>query len=174
MEEIIDILNEEGIKTRKTISKTEAHKEGIYHNTVHLFIINKNKDKILLQKRCKTKKLFPDYWDATVGGHVSSGEEEITSLKREMSEELGLNANDYEILFIDRIKENLKNNGIICNEFVSMYIIIDNVDINNLKFQKEEVEEAKWFTKQQLNNLIKQNKVVPHYKEYKILNEYLN
>ena len=59
MEELVDIFDENaGKKTGKIISKKEAHKKGIWHSAVHLFIINKDKTKTLLQKRCKDKDLF--------------------------------------------------------------------------------------------------------------------
>ena len=175
MEEIIDILNEnDGSKTGQTILKSEAHKNGIFHDTIHLFIINKDKNKVLLQKRCEDKKLFPNLWDASVGGHVSSGEKPIESLKREMQEELGLNIEEYEVIYINRLKESLEDNNIKCNEYVSLYIIYYDIDLNNLKLQKEEVSKVEWFNKEEINNLLKNNEIVPHYEEYKILSDYLN
>lgn len=57
MEELVSVYNEEtGEKTDEIITKTEAHKKGIYHSSIHIIIINKDKTKILLQKRCQDKK----------------------------------------------------------------------------------------------------------------------
>ena len=54
---------------------------------VYAFIIDDNKN-VLLQKRSNTKKLWPNMWDVTVGGHVDSGEFGRQALIREVKEEL--------------------------------------------------------------------------------------
>jgi len=59
--ELIDVLDEKtGEKTGETISKDEAHKIGKWHGSIHILIVNNNKDKTLLQKRCAEKKLYPN------------------------------------------------------------------------------------------------------------------
>ena len=51
MEEYVDILNEiTGEVTGETISKKEAHKTGVWHGSVHIWIISEDKKKILLQR----------------------------------------------------------------------------------------------------------------------------
>ena len=47
------------------------------------------------------------------------------------------------------------------------------IDISDIKLQKEEVSEAKWCSKVELNDFIKNNQIIPHVKEYEILNEIL-
>ena len=44
---------------------------------------------------------------------------------------------------------------------------------NDIILQKEEVKATKWVTKEELNKLVKNNKLVPHHEEYKMLNEFL-
>lgn len=175
MEEMIDILDETtGNLTGKVVSKNEAHKTGLWHGSIHILIVNKDKTKTLLQKRCAQKKLYPNIWDIAVGGHISAGETPFNSATRELQEELGLDINDYDIVEADRIKEQLTNNGIISNEFVSIYIIYGDIDISKIKLQEEEVSEAKWVSKQELNELIKKREILPHVREYEILNTLLD
>ena len=122
--ELIDVLDEKtGEKTGEIISKDEAHKIGIWHGSIHILIISRDKDKTLLQKRCAEKKLYPNTWDIAVGGHISSGEDAITTAKRELEEELGINANSVRLELVDRITEKLANNGVISNEYVSIFVI---------------------------------------------------
>ena len=174
MEEIIDVLDEQtGEKTGETILKSQAHRVGIWHGAIHLLIVSKDKTKTLLQKRCEQKKLYPNTWDVAVGGHISAGEDDLISTKRELQEELGLNPDNYTIERLDRVKETLINNGIISNEFVSLFIIYADIDIKDLKLQVEEVSEAKWVTKKELNNLIKEKAILPHVRDYEILNNIL-
>ena len=67
----------------------------------------------------------------------------------------------------------MNNNGIDSKEFVSMFVIYSDIDINDIKLQKEEVSDVKWITKDEMNKLIKDKKVVPHEEEYNLLNEIL-
>lgn len=175
MDELIDVLDEyTGKKTGQIISRKEAHKTGIWHGAIHIIIVDKKHNKTLLQKRSEQKQLFPNIWDIAVGGHISSGESDFISAKRELEEELGLNPSQYEIKFIEKIKEKLNDNEVINNEYVSIFIIYADIDINNIVLQKEEVSEIKWCTKEELNELIDNQIIIPHIKEYIMLNEILN
>lgn len=172
--ELIDVLDEKtGEKTGEIISKDEAHKIGKWHGSIHILIVNNNKDKTLLQKRCAEKKLYPNTWDIAVGGHISSGEDAITTAKRELEEELGIKANSVELELVDKITEKLVDNGVISNEYVSIFVMYTDIDISDIKLQKEEVSEAKWCSKAELNDFIKNNQIIPHVRQYEILNEIL-
>lgn len=94
--------------------------------------------------------------------------------QRELQEELGLNLKEFDIEKVDRIKEQFNNNGIVSNEYVTIYLVCGNMDLSKINLQEEEVSEAKWCTKNELNELIKQQKIIPHMREYEILNELLN
>ena len=174
MEELVDIYDEiTGEATGEVITKRKAHNEGIWHSAVHLFIVSTNREKTLLQQRCADKDLYANYWDIAVGGHISSGEDGNVSVKRELEEELGLNPDDYKIEYIGKVKEEFNNGGVNSKEFVFDYIIYSDIDINNIKLQKEEVSDVKWVTKEEFNKLIEEGKLVPHHEEYKLLNEIL-
>ncbi len=174
MEEMIDVLDEKtGDLTGEIISKSEAHRTGKWHGSIHILIVNKDKTKTLLQKRCEQKKLYPNMWDIAVGGHISAGETPLISAQRELEEELGLNLNNLDVTEIDKIKEQLSNNGVISNEYVTIYVAYGDIDISKIKLQKEEVSEIKWCSKKELNELIKQEEILPHIREYEILNKLL-
>ena len=174
MEEYVDILDEiTGEKTGEVITKKEAHKTGKWHSAIHIWIISEDNKKILLQKRCPDKNLFPNMWDISVGGHVSSGEETLISAKRELSEELGLNSDNYEFEFVNIIKERFVDRDIVSNEFVTIYKIVNDVNIDDIKLQKEEVSEARWFTKSELETLKDEEKVIPHIEEFELIKDIL-
>lgn len=173
MDEIIDLLDEFGNETNTSISKKEAHQKGLWHKAIHILIINKDKTKTLIQQRCNEKNFYPNMWDISVGGHVSSKEDTLTSAKRELQEELGLDPNNYKLKEIITIKEELENNNIISKEYVTIYLLESDIEITEITLQKEEVSNIKWINKKELNELINNNKMVPHIKEYEILNEIL-
>lgn len=174
MEEYVDILDSvTGEKTGEVITKKEAHRTGKWHSSIHIWIISKDSKKILLQKRCPDKNLFPNMWDISVGGHVSSGEETLISAKRELSEELGLNPENYKFEYVDIIKEKFVDGDIVSNEFVTIYKIISDVNLDSISLQKEEVSEARWFSKSELNNLRDEDKVIPHIEEFDMIYDIL-
>lgn len=174
MEEMIDVLNEQtGEKTGEVISKREAHEKGIWHGSIHVLIVSKDKKKTLLQKRAEGKDLYPNMWDIAVGGHISSGEDDFTSARRELLEELSINIDEIEIKKADRITEQFNNNGVNSNEYVSVFIAYADLEVSSLKLQVEEVSEIKWCTKNELNEFIKRGEIIPHDKELAILNNIL-
>ena len=64
--EILDICNEEGIPTGKTVDRETAHREAIRHRTAHVWIMRNQNGRIqvLLQKRSMT---FGELQDEIVG-----------------------------------------------------------------------------------------------------------
>ena len=174
MDEMIDILDEfTGEKTGEIISKNEAHNKGIWHGPIHILIINNKNNITLFHISCADTQLYPNTWDIAVGGHISAGEDDITSAKRELEEELGLNPEKLKIEKVDRITEKLINNGVISNEYVSIFVVYTDIDINDINLQVEEVSEAKWCTKEELNEFINAKVIIPHVREFELLNKIL-
>lgn len=154
--EYFDVLNECGEFTGEIASREECHEKGLWHRAVYGFIFNKNGD-VLLQKRSKNKKLWPDLWDVTAGGHVLTGEFGAQALIREIKEELGIDVAENEIKYLVGSRStNIKGN-IVNNHFNECYIVTKNVDISNIKLQEEEVSEIKWFTKDEIIKRIDNN-----------------
>lgn len=174
MDEIIDIVDEKtGLPTGQTISKKEAHAKGIWHGAIHILIVNKDKTKTLFQQRCSAKNFYPNTWDISVGGHISKGETPFGAACRELEEELGLKSQNYDLREIATTKESLTYNEIISNEFVTTYLIETDLDISQITLQKEEVSAVKWFTKEEVNQLVKSKENIPHAIAFDILNDVL-
>ena len=87
MEELFDVLDEKGQYIEKVETREKCHKEGLWHKAVVVFVIN-SKKQVLLQRRSPNKKLLPNMWDLTAGGHVLAGEFGFQSIIREAREEL--------------------------------------------------------------------------------------
>ena len=141
-EELIDILDEE-LKPYKTSLKSEAHKNGWLHGSVHIWFYTE-KGEILIQKRSKDKIAFPDVWDVSVAGHISAGEDPISSALREIEEEIGLKISEEALMKIGTFKEKFHHKkNYIDNEVHQIYVSLLKTDIQNLKIQIEEVSEIK-------------------------------
>ena len=172
MGEMVDIYNPDTMeKTGEIIDKSAAHRLGIWHSSIHLIIMNKDKTKVLLQKRSNTKDLYPNTWDISVGGHIMSKESDKEAVKRELKEELGIESSNIEL--VKKYREELNNNGVDSKEIVSLFIMQIDENVEKFKLQKEEVSNIKWFTKIEMENLIKDRKVIPHIEEYNILRNIL-
>ena len=152
MDELIDILTPEGKSTGKTALKSEAHKNGWFHATVHIWLFTADQ-KILLQKRALNKKVFPGLWDISVAGHIAAGEAILSSTKREVFEEIGLKLQDSDLIKIGtRVHQIKHKNGIQDNEHHHVFIAELKVPISDLKIQKEEVADIKLFDLSILKN----------------------
>jgi isopentenyl-diphosphate delta-isomerase len=167
MDELIDILTPEGRSTGKTALKSEAHKNGWFHATAHIWFFTSDK-KILLQKRALTKKVFPGIWDISVAGHIGAGEEVLEGAKREVFEEIGLILEDKDFIKIGtRIHQVNHENGIQDNEHHHVFIAELKTPISELTMQPEEVAGLElWDLKvlKETKNL--ENVLLPRFHEY--------
>jgi isopentenyl-diphosphate delta-isomerase type 1 len=156
MEEFFDVLTEKGQYTGNIETREQCHKQGLWHKAVVVFIIN-SKKQVLLQRRSPNKKMWPNMWDITAGGHVLAGEFGFQAIIREAKEELGLDLYKNDITFIgSAISTNIKGD-IINNHFNECYIARKDIDETELKLQEEEVSEVKWIDKDEIIEKIKDN-----------------
>jgi|TARA_B110000238_G_scaffold197553_1_gene240346 isopentenyl-diphosphate delta-isomerase len=167
MDELIDILTPEGEPTGKTALKSEAHKNGWFHATVHIWLFTSD-EKILLQKRALTKKVFPGIWDISVAGHIGAGEEIIEGAKREVFEEIGLQLKEKDFTKIGtRIHQVKHKNGIQDNEHHHVFIVELKVPISSLTMQEEEVAGLELWDLTVLKNTKNlENVLLPEFHEY--------
>lgn len=155
-EKFDDVLNEFGEFTGEVATREECHKKGLWHRAVYAFIIDKNSN-VLLQKRSEKKKLWPNMWDVTVGGHVDAGEFGRQSLIREVKEELGIDITDDDIKYlVGSSSINIKGD-IINKHYNECYLITKDVDVSKIKLQEEEVSEVRYFSKEEVLNMIDNN-----------------
>lgn len=87
MDEVIDELDEKTGEPIRKILKSVAHKNGIWHGSINIVIVNNDGTETLLQRRSPKKGFYPDTWDIAVGGHISAGEVPTLAAQRELQEE---------------------------------------------------------------------------------------
>lgn len=147
--EYIDVLNQNGEFTGIVESREKCHKEGLWHRANYCFVFNKDND-VLLQRRSGNKKLWPNLWDVTAGGHVLAGEFGVNALIRELKEELGIDIEEKDLRYL--VGSTSVNNmaGLINKHFNECFIVTKNIDINDIVLQKEEVSDIRWFTKDEI------------------------
>lgn len=156
MEEKFETLTENGEYTNNSVTREDCHKKGIWHKAVAVFIIN-SKDEVLLQKRSKQKKMWPNTWDITAGGHVLENELGFQTAIRETKEEIGVELHKNDLIFIGSARSSNQKGDIIDNHFNEFYIAEKEVDETKLKLQEDEVSDIKWISKEEIIKRIKNN-----------------
>ena len=157
MSEFFDVLNEWGEYTNQVESREVCHKNGLWHRAVVVFILSTDNKKVLLQQRSSSKKLWPNLWDITAGGHVLTGELGYQSAIRETKEEIGISIDKNELTFIGATTSENKSGDIINRHFNEYYIVHKDVDIKDVVIQKDEVQDIKWFDKEEVIHRINNN-----------------
>jgi len=89
-DEFLDVVDEQDQVTGRA-GRREIHRQGWLHRAVHVFLIDKQQ-RLYLQKRAWNKEEYPGRWDSSASGHVESGESYPDAARRELEEELGLEA----------------------------------------------------------------------------------
>ena len=85
MAEYFDVLKENGEYEGRIETREICHEKGLWHKAVAMFMIN-SKGQVLLQKRSANKKMWPNMWDMTAGGHVLAGDFGFEAIIREIQE----------------------------------------------------------------------------------------
>ncbi|MFH0856414.1 MAG: NUDIX domain-containing protein [bacterium] len=161
-DELIDIFDEKNKPLGIQKMKSEAHRDGLWHRTSHVWIYN-SRGEIFLQFRANTKD-WPNMWDISAAGHINAGEDTLTAALRETEEEIGLKLKPDDLEFFKihnlRMAYNEKRN----NEHAYVYFFKFDGDINDLKMQKEEVAKIKFIPVAELTEDLKLHplKYVPH------------
>lgn len=70
-------------------ARAHVHRRGLWHNTVHVWLVSPATSAVLLQKRSATKDTFPGRWDISSAGHVAAGASLAATARAELAEELG-------------------------------------------------------------------------------------
>ena len=169
--EYIDIFDENNNSTGKVKEKQQAHEDGNFHRTVHVWIIN-DKNELLLQKRSASKKTHPNCWDISGAGHIKAGESVVDGAIRELKEELGVEVEEKDLQYIATIKstKNPKN-----MEFQYVYLLNCNKEIEEYIFEDNEVSEVKYIFYKDLEKMVEEKieGLLIHEEEYKYLFKYI-
>lgn len=143
-EELFDILDATGEKTGEVRTREDAHRLGLLHRTVHVWVINDKKE-VLLQKRSRHIRSHPGLWDISAAGHIAAGEGSLETAQREAQEELGLSLplEAFQLLKTIRQQGKQEANAYIDDEFQDIYIVRIGDDVS-VQHDGEEVEDTKW------------------------------
>lgn len=149
-----DLYDSKLINTGKKISGEDQVPEGYYHLALEIWIINKEKQVLLLKNTIDYSKRYPGSW-CCIGGNLCSNESIDDAIKRIIREKIGIT------ISLDNkgkaISEPIKRNPyryayITC-------IIFDDIDIKNVKFKDENSMNAKYIDKKELIKMCENGEV---------------
>lgn len=176
--EYIDVLDENGIRTGKSLDRGEIHKKGLWHRAIVVAIVNE-KNEILMQQRSANKEKNAGLWDISVAGHLSSGQDSLMAAAREINEEVSINLGqtilikDFRFMYSFR-KEQIFSENFIERQFYDFFVLRqDNLDISTITYQESEVQAIKFVNVSQLREMIDSGQVVPREEVYEELINYL-
>ncbi len=145
--EYLQLFDDDKNMLNKKIARSEKLnvEQGQYFMIILVFIEN-NEHKFLIQKTSQNKK--SEY--ATTGGHVIYGDNSMGTVIKEVKEKLGFHLNENELEFVDSIK--------YPKAYCDIYYVHANLELENLKLQNEEVTNVNWYTIEEIESLINNEK----------------
>ncbi|MFO7728655.1 MAG: NUDIX domain-containing protein [Desulfonatronovibrio sp.] len=103
--EIVDSCNQPlGVLSRK-----EAHQQGLYHRSV-LVLIYDDQNRLLIQKRHGSKRIYPGRWDLPATGHVPAGESAVDAACAKLRKQLGVEVPPWRIRHLTTINATAETN----------------------------------------------------------------
>ena len=149
-EEYFDILDSTGKSLNLTKPRSQVHRDGDWHATVHIWLLN-SRNQLLLQKRSATKDTFPGRWDVSAAGHISSGHSAYESAIRELEEELSLDKekDNFELEFLFQVCSS--NSGtagkdeFLDNEIQNVFVVRKDFKVEEMELEEGEIDEIKYF-----------------------------
>ena len=154
--ELFDIRTPDGEPTGQVKERSTVHRDGDWHGTAHIWLVRRQNGRlqVLLQKRSREKETFPGCFDTSCAGHLSAGDSFAEGALRELSEELGIQAEEPDLFYVGlysyEVNENFGGMDIIDRELAAVYLYQKPVEVSELCLQKEEVEAVRWMDFEEL------------------------
>lgn len=155
--ELWDIYDGCFIKTGRIHERGKPLPKGDYHLVVHIYPVNKN-SKILIQRRADNIRWKPGLWAAT-GGSALTGENAWNACRRELMEELGIEAT--------RENSYMALTEIRSDHFTTVWVVNTDIQTKDLKLQKAEVADARWVSQEEIKCMTKEGLFIGYsYQDY--------
>ena len=166
--EMFDVIDEKGMKTGIVKERGVVHREGALHATAHIWVARENEKSgydILLQKRSARKDSHPGCYDISSAGHITAGDEVLTSALRELKEELGIEARSEQLQEIGIQYKNFEGEfygkPFRDNQRSILFLYKEPIDIETLTLQEEEIASVMWMDYEEALQAVREN-TIPH------------
>lgn len=144
------------------------HRDGDWHRAVNIWIVNQS-GQVLLQKRSTNKDSWPNRWDISCGGHLVAGEDALTVAISELYEELGLEVQPDDLIYLSGWKSSTRPApDFLNNSFTTLYLLRTDKRLDDFILQTSEVSELRYIDAAELKRRILEDQpdLVPHEHAY--------
>ena len=105
-EEIVVIVDRDNLPIG-AVTRKIMRQQRLIHRASYILVFN-TAGELYIQKRSRTKDIYPGYWDLASGGVILEGESYEEGAKRELRQELGIGGVKLRLLF-DQYYEDAHN-----------------------------------------------------------------
>ena len=151
--ELIDLYDENRLPLGRTAVRYSRREKGTYRLIVHICIFDR-RGRLLIQRRAREKRLWPDKWDVSAAGGVSAGETARMAAQREVAEELGLELDLTGVRAVCTVN--------FATGFDDYYVLHRDVDLSTLRLQTEEVSDVRWATRSQVMAMVRRGEFITY------------
>ncbi|MEE9322774.1 MAG: NUDIX domain-containing protein [Granulosicoccus sp.] len=141
-QEWLDIVDENDKVTGRA-TREEIHRLKLMHRSVHI-MLHDSRGSWFVQKRSLLKKTGAGLWDASVAGHVDSGETYRQCALREIDEELGIQVADSALIPCGHLRPSAANGF----EFTDMFLFTSDAE---LTLAPDEIDDGRWLDTDELS-----------------------
>ncbi|MFZ4718997.1 MAG: NUDIX hydrolase [Ilumatobacteraceae bacterium] len=149
-EELVDIVDADD-RVVRTVTRAEMRAQRLLHRAVSIAVLSSD-GRLLVHRRADTKDVWPGMWDIAAGGVVGAGETYDVAARRELAEELGVEADQLVDLGGGRFEDDavaLLGRGYLCTHD------------GPFTFTDGEIAEVRWVDRADLERLMAVERFVP-------------
>ena len=147
--EYFDVLDQNRISLNYKKLRGETLNPEEFNAGIEMWIVNNNS--ILMTQRSLNKS-HPGQWEVP-GGCCQAGESVIDTVKRELSEEIGIEFSQDEFKLI--------GTELYKKQFVDVFYSEKQIKLQETSLQTEEVKNIKFVSKEDFNKMKNNNEIVP-------------
>ena len=151
--ELVDLYDENRLPLGKTAERSAPQGPGELRLVVHVCIFDR-RGRLLIQQRTRSKFIFPNLWDVSVGGGVDAGETSRRGAEREVREELGVS------LDLSGLRPSVTVN--FDGGFDDFYILTKDLSLEGLTLQEEEVQAVRWASLEEILDMLGRGAFIPY------------
>ncbi len=135
-------------------SETPAHGQQVISASVFIHQNFDGIEKVFLPKRASTKKFLPDVYELP-GGHIDFGEDIVTGLKREITEEFQMEIKVGDPFYVFTYRNQIKGSHSIEVIYFATFV----TSINKIQLNPKDHSQFNWFTESNFHEAMTEKKM---------------
>lgn len=148
--EIWDLYYADGTPAGRQMVRGCEIPAGYYHLVCEVLVRHTDGD-YLLMRRSMTKAMFPGCWEATAGGAALAGEDQLACIRRELREETGIEAENFELV----ARKIVRGDTIFYS-----WLCVTDWDKSAVRLQEGETDAFRWVSEDEFKAFVNSDRVV--------------